>query len=171
MYIKMTKGKCLSAKGISDHLPLTTTWQLTTQLKHRLVTVKSFGEQTAEATIAASDEHMLVAVVSNAHAWQSPRQQIVDDKRCHHYQNQQHLKWLKKIKKLKGLSSDEQSSGSSCVKVEVAVRGSPSLIVLMVSVDVKQHWKSFCEWVSQRQYWHDFIPESVFSAVWLSCLV
>ena len=28
----------------------------------------------------------------------------------------------------------------SCVKVEVAVLGSPSLISLMVSVDVKQHW-------------------------------
>ena len=28
----------------------------------------------------------------------------------------------------------------SCVKVEGAVLGSPSLIVLMVSVDVKQHW-------------------------------
>ena len=27
----------------------------------------------------------------------------------------------------------------SCVKIEVAVLGSPSLIVLMVSVDVKQH--------------------------------
>ena len=27
----------------------------------------------------------------------------------------------------------------SCVTVEVAVLGSPSLIVLMVSVDVKQH--------------------------------
>ena len=27
----------------------------------------------------------------------------------------------------------------SCAKVEVAVLGSPSLIVLMVSVDVKQH--------------------------------
>ena len=27
----------------------------------------------------------------------------------------------------------------SCVKVEVDVLGSPSLIVLMVSVDVKQH--------------------------------
>ena len=26
-----------------------------------------------------------------------------------------------------------------CVKVEVVVQGSPSLIVLMVSVDVKQH--------------------------------
>ena len=41
---------------------------VTTQLKHRLVTVKSFGEQTAEATVTASDEHMLAAVVSNAHA-------------------------------------------------------------------------------------------------------
>ena len=29
----------------------------------------------------------------------------------------------------------------SCVKVEVAVLGSPSLIVLMVSMDVKQHLK------------------------------
>ena len=28
----------------------------------------------------------------------------------------------------------------SCVKVEVAVLGSPSVIVLMVSVDVKQYW-------------------------------
>ena len=28
---------------------------------------------------------------------------------------------------------------SSCVKVEVAVLGFPSLIILMVSVDVKQH--------------------------------
>ena len=27
-----------------------------------------------------------------------------------------------------------------CVKVEVADLGSPSLIVLMVSVDVKQYW-------------------------------
>ena len=68
---------------------------VTTQLKHRLVTVKSFGEQIAEAMVTASDEHMLAAVVSNAHAWQSPRQQIVGDKGCHHYQNQQHLKWLK----------------------------------------------------------------------------
>ena len=31
-----------------------------------------------------------------------------------------------------------QSSGA-CAKVEMAVLGSPSLIVLMVSVDVKQH--------------------------------
>ena len=28
----------------------------------------------------------------------------------------------------------------SCVKVEVSVLGSPSLIVLMTSVDVRQHW-------------------------------
>ncbi len=31
----------------------------------------------------------------------------------------------------------------SCVKVEVAVLGSPSLIVLMVSVELKQHFKKF----------------------------
>ena len=31
----------------------------------------------------------------------------------------------------------------SCVKVEVAVLGSPSLIILMVCVDVKQHLKKF----------------------------
>ena len=30
----------------------------------------------------------------------------------------------------------------SCVKVEVAVLGSPSLIVRTVSVDVKQHWRT-----------------------------
>ena len=33
------------------------------------------------------------------------------------------------------------SEPRSCVKVEVAVLGSPSLIVLMVSVDVNQHLK------------------------------
>ena len=32
-----------------------------------------------------------------------------------------------------------QSDIRSCVKVEVAALGSPSLIVFMVSVDVKQH--------------------------------
>ena len=32
-----------------------------------------------------------------------------------------------------------ESELRSCVKVEVAVLGSPSLIVLVVSVDVKQH--------------------------------
>ena len=34
---------------------------------------------------------------------------------------------------------EECSELMSCVKDEVAVLGSPSLIVLMVSVDVKQH--------------------------------
>ena len=33
-----------------------------------------------------------------------------------------------------------QSSGAVCVRVEVAVLGSPSLIVLVISVDVNQHW-------------------------------
>ena len=33
-----------------------------------------------------------------------------------------------------------ESEFRSCVKVEVAVLGSPSLTVLMVSVEVKQHW-------------------------------
>ena len=33
------------------------------------------------------------------------------------------------------------SEVSSSVKVDVAVLGSPSLIVLTVSVDVKQHWE------------------------------
>ena len=36
------------------------------------------------------------------------------------------------------LSGERQSSGAVS-KVEVAVLGSPTLIVLMVSVDVKQH--------------------------------
>ena len=31
------------------------------------------------------------------------------------------------------------SEPKSCVKVKVAVLGSPSLVVLVVSVDVKQH--------------------------------
>ena len=34
----------------------------------------------------------------------------------------------------------ESSELKCCVKVEVVVLGSPSLIVLTVSVDVKQHW-------------------------------
>ena len=34
---------------------------------------------------------------------------------------------------------DGSSELRSCVKVEVAVLGSPSLVVLMVSGDVKQH--------------------------------
>ena len=37
----------------------------------------------------------------------------------------------------------------SCVKVEVAVLGSPSLIVLMVSVDVKQHQNLNISWSVQ----------------------
>ena len=35
--------------------------------------------------------------------------------------------------------NEEFAEFRSCVKVEVAVLGSPFLIVLMVSVDVKQH--------------------------------
>ena len=38
-------------------------------------------------------------------------------------------------------SNSENSELRSCVKVEVAILGSPSLIVLAVSVDVKQHQK------------------------------
>ena len=34
----------------------------------------------------------------------------------------------------------ESSELECCVKVEVVVLGSPSLTVLTVSVDVKQHW-------------------------------
>ena len=43
------------------------------------------------------------------------------------------LSWLYQMS---GVTSEPRS----CVKVEVAVLGSPSLISLMVSVDVKQHW-------------------------------
>ena len=39
-----------------------------------------------------------------------------------------------------GLCDREATLNSSCVKVEVVVLGSPSLIVRTVSVDVKQHW-------------------------------
>ena len=39
------------------------------------------------------------------------------------------------------LSTLHSAELSSCVKVEVAVLGSPSLIVLTVSMDVKQHLK------------------------------
>ena len=48
----------------------------------------------------------------------------------------------------------------NCVKVEVVVLGSPSLIlVLMVSVDVKQHWT----WIFSTKCPHkqNFIPASV----------
>ena len=34
----------------------------------------------------------------------------------------------------------------SCVTVEVAVLGFPSLVSLLVSVDVKQHWTEFFQW-------------------------
>ena len=46
---------------------------------------------------------------------------------------------------------DFKSELKSCVKVkvEVAVLGSPSLIVLMVSVDLKQHLKKKKKTVSQ----------------------
>ena len=37
---------------------------------------------------------------------------------------------------------EETEELRSCVKVEVAVLGSPSIINLMVSVDVKQLWTS-----------------------------
>ena len=50
----------------------------------------------------------------------------------------------------------------NCVKVEVAVLGSPSLIVLFVSVDVKQHWRVHysalalaCRWVQTRDVWYE----------------
>ena len=39
----------------------------------------------------------------------------------------------------------------NCVKVELAVLGSPSLISLMVSVDVKQHW-------TMHTHWSQFVP-------------
>ena len=39
----------------------------------------------------------------------------------------------------------------SCVKVEVAVLGSPSLTTLTVSVDVKQHW-------TVLRHWSQFVP-------------
>ena len=41
----------------------------------------------------------------------------------------------------------------SCVNVEVAVLGSPSLIVLMVSVDVKKHWTWTCNFLSSGAVW------------------
>ena len=40
---------------------------------------------------------------------------------------------------LQNAATEEDSELRSCVKVEVAVLGSPPLIVLTVSVDVKQH--------------------------------
>ena len=41
----------------------------------------------------------------------------------------------------------------SCVKVEAAVLGSPSLTVITVSVDVKQHQNSGVVWKSRRPFW------------------
>ena len=41
---------------------------------------------------------------------------------------------------IKGLETERQETElRSCVKVEVDVQGSPSLTVLMIYVDVKQH--------------------------------
>ena len=40
----------------------------------------------------------------------------------------------------------ERSALRSSVKVGVAVLGSPSLIILLVSVDVKQHWTMYTHW-------------------------
>ena len=51
------------------------------------------------------------------------------DARCGHHHDLYKAKWTIVI----------SSELRSCVKVEVDVLGSPSLIVLMVSVDVKQH--------------------------------
>ena len=35
-----------------------------------------------------------------------------------------------------------KSEPRSCVKVEMAVQGSPSLMILTVSVNVQQHWNT-----------------------------
>ena len=43
-----------------------------------------------------------------------------------------------------------ESALRSCVKVEVAVLGSPSLIVLTVSVHGKQHWKNLARTLSKH---------------------
>ena len=48
-----------------------------------------------------------------------------------------------KFKKRWAFQKENQSSGSSYVKVEVAVLGSRFLISLVLSVDVQQHWKLF----------------------------
>ena len=46
----------------------------------------------------------------------------------------------KKKKKEKKKKDTEDTELRSCVEVEAAVLGSPSLIVLMAFVDIKQHW-------------------------------
>ena len=47
----------------------------------------------------------------------------------------------------------------SCVKVQVAVLGSPSLIVLRASVDVKQHWNwtNFAWWLPPLSFIYRFV--------------
>ena len=53
------------------------------------------------------------------------------------------------------LHHHHQTKGSelrSCVKVEVVVLGSPSLIICTVSVDVKQHWTKPFQ-VEVKQHW------------------
>ena len=59
----------------------------------------------------------------------------------------------------------------SCVKVEVDVLGSPSLIVHLVSVDVKQHLRkkkklsgAFLAWVDQN------LRHSSFSSVYMQTI-
>ena len=49
----------------------------------------------------------------------------------------------------------------SCVKVEVAVLGSLSLIVLMVSVDVKQHSTSMNSGAVWKWRWTSWVPQSL----------
>ena len=44
----------------------------------------------------------------------------------------------RQLRTLRPTSSSHQPELKSCVKVEVAVLGSPSLVALMVSVDIKQ---------------------------------
>ena len=50
---------------------------------------------------------------------------------------------VKQYLKMKMVGSSELRR---CVKVEVVARDSPSLMVLMVSVDVKQHLKKSSLW-------------------------
>ena len=46
----------------------------------------------------------------------------------------------------------------SCVKVEVDVLSSPSLIVLMVSVDVKQQWTGVTRELCESRGGHPGLP-------------
>ena len=56
----------------------------------------------------------------------------------------------------------------SCVKVEVVVLGSPSLISLMVSVDIKHHEKktgtSICKSIERLTYMHLYTGGRVLKA-------